>query len=278
MADSIDKQDTIEYYDEDEYYDEEDERAPSRLESLARGAATGAVNHPRILVGSLSSLLGIGADIAYHEPLWVLFGLGIAAVLGLTSDQAKTLRLIALGADHDASETITDLSNSLLGEPPEDQSLRAKFARLFQRKEVETPLPQKRVVRNLPGSSATREEALTYDRIISWFEQDVIDDVQLIRLLDHLARIEKRLERDRDAHAHADIVEHEAAPEANGPANGEPSRPPGWDEEKEQWLIGAYMTNGNYCKCLEIIGFSDTQRNRDYARDILKKKGLLKGK
>jgi hypothetical protein len=50
--------------------------------------------------------------------------------------------------------------------------------------------------------------------------------------------------------------------------------PTGWTDEKAQMLPGFYRVFKNLDKCLEALDLSTSQRNRDYAREMLQEKGL----
>ncbi len=56
------------------------------------------------------------------------------------------------------------------------------------------------------------------------------------------------------------------------------SLPPGWTEEKIALLPGLYRVFEELDSCLKGLEFSTSQRNRDFARDILKQQGLWKEK
>src|SRR5262249_36108084 len=131
-----------------------------------------------------------------------------------------------------------------------------------EEQEEYTPPTQRRVVKQLPPMRPNQfpQTGFTDTQIAQWFHEGRIDKTEFFALLNRIDN-PQATERDRDRDRHADTVEHEPASEANGATQMETLRPPGWDEEKEQRLIGAYIINGNYCKCLEPLGFSDTQRN-----------------
>ena len=61
------------------------------------------------------------------------------------------------------------------------------------------------------------------------------------------------------------------------PQEGE-SLPPEWDEEKIQQLVGAYRATNHLDNSLKALGLSTSQRNRDYARELLKQNNLWKDK
>ena len=68
--------------------------------------------------------------------------------------------------------------------------------------------------------------------------------------------------------------EPEPAPEAAVSAFLPPLRPEGWDEEKVKTLPMIYRACNNIDKCLQAMDLSTSQRNRDYARDLLKEEGM----
>ena len=66
----------------------------------------------------------------------------------------------------------------------------------------------------------------------------------------------------------------ELAPERATEAAVSMLRPEDWDQEKEETLMLLYKMNSNIDKCLTGMNLSTSQRNRDYARELLKKEGL----
>lgn len=70
----------------------------------------------------------------------------------------------------------------------------------------------------------------------------------------------------------------EPAPEAAVSAQMEPLRPLDWDDKKIELLSGFYRVFNSLDKCLQALDLSTSQRNRDFARDMLKKQGLWKDK
>lgn len=52
--------------------------------------------------------------------------------------------------------------------------------------------------------------------------------------------------------------------------------PEGWTWEKQKTLPNLYRALGNLDKCLETLDLSRLNRNRDFAREILRQHGLWK--
>ncbi len=253
-----------------------------------------AMEHPRISCGGCTLIVSFAVDVFIRfDP--IVTGLGIAAACLVGWKGEDLLHAFIPAADPDqANQFVTQMLDNY--PMYKDQSPKAKIMRLFRQgspelyefaeQEEEFPIQQRRQlpppsqrreVKKLSGENvASRQEGLTDERIITWFEQGVIDDEQLIRLLRH---IEKRSSHgNRDGNGNATTDEHEAAPEEAVSTQMEPLRPVGWDEQKEFRFAGAFLAINHVDDSLKAIGFSTSQRNRDYARNLLKQQGLLKGK
>lgn len=238
------------------------------------------VSHPRLFVLGSSLATSLVIDLfTRFDPLFTILGLGGAIALGAKGEDILTTFIP--GADPEEADRV---ANQLL---PDDypiyvnQSPVAKFKRLIGHgdyRTVEEPaqniraLPRNREVKKSPVV-AGQQDSLSFDKIIDWFERGVIDDTQLIRLLEHLTKSYGS----GSGNGNDVIDEHEAASEEVGSTQIESLRPPDWSEETEHRLIGAYLALGAQSKSIIAIGLADGQRNRDYARVVLKRNGFLKG-
>lgn len=73
-------------------------------------------------------------------------------------------------------------------------------------------------------------------------------------------------------------IEDEGAREADVDGQMVDALPPGWTQEHVKMLPFLYKACGNLDTCLTTMEISKYQRNRDFAREILKKQGLWKEK
>lgn len=82
----------------------------------------------------------------------------------------------------------------------------------------------------------------------------------------------------RNGYGNGNEDEYEAASEQAVSPQNEPLRPPRWDSAKIQQLAGAFLATNHLDNSLKAIGLSTSQRNRDFARELLKQQELWKEK
>lgn len=249
---------------------------------------TYVMDHPHLTLGGGSLLLSFVIDVAVRfDSFAIIVGLGTAAVIGWKGEDLVdgTMKLLVPGSDQaqvqeDADRFASDFLDDYPMHP--DQRPISKIRRLFGIDKVVEALPQKesdtRNRERAKRSSINQEEGLTYARIAEWFEEGRIDDTQFFTLLDRIENPKSAVSRHRNRYRNDDENEAEAASrEAVSPQN-EPLRPDGWDDEKIHRLTGAFLATNHLDNSLKAIGLSTSQRNRDFARDILKQQGLWKDK
>jgi hypothetical protein len=251
-----------------------------------------AINHPHLTLGGGSLVASFVIDVFVRfDPLCVVLGLGAAIAIGWKGDDLMdgTIKLLVPGSDQEQAQEDADrFADQMLEDYPvyADQSAGAKLRRLFHLEEgtIVDALPPKREsiakkASNKKGNVVeTGGEGLTFERIVTWFDEGRIDDVQFFDLLERLDHPKKAVSGNRNGNRNDDENEAEEALEADVSPSMEPLRPPGWDEEKVFQLIGAFLAINHLDNSLKAIGLSTSQRNRDFARETLRQQGLLKEK
>ncbi len=247
---------------------------------------TYVMDHPHLTLGGGSLLLSFVIDVAVRfDSFAIIVGLGTAAVIGWKGEDLVegTMKLLVPGSDQaqvqeDADRFASDFLDDYPMHP--DQRPISKIRRLFGIDKVVEALPQKesdtqkKIKAN--RSNVGDEEGLTYARIVAWFEEGRIDDVQFFALMD---RIENGTQKPtRSGRSVATQPALEADVDGQNVASAPAAFPPGWTQEKADLIPGLYRALGSLDKCLDGVEVSRYPRNRDFARDILKQQGLWKDK
>jgi hypothetical protein len=243
-----------------------------------------AVSHPRIALGGGSLLLSFAVDVAIRfDPFVTVLGLATAVAIGWNGDAvARGMQSLIPGLDQGQVQEDADrFADQLLLDSPlhPDQRPIAKLKRLFRIDESdvveEAPLPKKGRAKNYQVKDG--EEGFTFERIARWLEEGRINDKQFFFLLQRLdtgsAVSDHRNGNGNETQNGRDSASEEAV-------SPQPSslRPPGWDAEKIHQIIGAFRATNHLDNSLKALDLSTSQRNRDFAREILKQQGLWKEK
>lgn len=286
-------------YEEDEYYEDWDKEDTEQLpveqrERRFHALAARVMDNPRLTLGGGSLLLSFALDIAIRfDPLVIILGLGAAAAITVKGEDLATgtMKLLVPGSDTEqARESADYFADRALADYPiyADQSALAKIRRLFKLEEGEVvdALPQKRG--SLPKKQDINQrngnvvnmggEGLTFERITAWFDDGRIDDTQFFALLERIDNPKSAASGHRNGNGNGAKDEHEEASEDAVSPQMEPLRPQEWSEEKEFQLIGAFLATRHLDNSLKALSLSTSQRNRDFARDTLKQRGLWKEK
>jgi hypothetical protein len=174
---------------DEEFYELDEETVPLEEGGRMQALISHAMYHPRLTFGGGSLLVSLAADIVVRfDPLVTVLGLAAAVAIGWNGDSlARGMRDLIPGANQEqAQEDAYRFAEKLAGDYPvyADQSTGAKLRRLFRMEQGEVvdapPKPKGDRVKELPSNIG---QALTYERICTWFEQCMINDKQFFTLL-----------------------------------------------------------------------------------------------
>ena len=180
----------------------------------------------------------------------------------------------------------------------ESEAIIARWQTNSELREQEHTALETRAVISVSASS----ETLSVDTLVGWLTTGRINSEQFLRLMDKVSgRVTDELEdsnvtvtsfsatpqtspknaefEDVTVTSPArDGVPEPALEQGGAGQNGDVILPASWTKMKLDMLPGFYRVLGNLDKSLEAVEISVTQRNRDFARDVLKQQGLWKEK